>query len=395
MSSNTSQRSVWKSVLVCLALSCATANCATKIDNKWHYEVSKDEITDKESFKTRLLTDAPPRGWFEVEATCGSLAVSLQVTYLTGMNNEKDNPGTINHGLNKILVVRMNFDGEVRNARSLPEKFNNAVTFQFAAPNATAKLGDMGVFVDLANALGSAVGAPNPGTSSDLFKSRSIKMEIPLGDGSNPILRIQPQDPEFQKFASQCVRDFPDLASAPRKSPAQPYLDGLTNTPHTNTEPVFRPQPTTVPSKPPATATNIPPDLAVLTIHSTIPGQPSPLARIPFNLMRDDFATTVQRSGIRVQPGTAPPQAFAKICRPSDAACIARLLRASVAGAAATAVSSPTGDATLPPVQPGEYYLLIYGYDANHRNIFWNEKITLTAGANSFTAGMENAKPFR
>jgi hypothetical protein len=111
--------------------------------------------------------------------------------------------------------------------------------------------------------------------------------------------------------------------------------------------------------------------------------------------MRDDFATTVQRSGIHVQPGTALPQAFATICGPREAACISRLLRASVAGAAATAVSSPTGDAILPPVQPGEYYLLIYGYDASHRNIFWNEKITLTAGANSFTAGVENSKPFK
>jgi hypothetical protein len=31
--------------------------------NKWRYEVSKDDLTDKDIFKAWLLADAPPRGF--------------------------------------------------------------------------------------------------------------------------------------------------------------------------------------------------------------------------------------------------------------------------------------------------------------------------------------------
>jgi hypothetical protein len=394
--------------------------------DKWRYEAFTDEITGKQVFKARLLTDAAPRGWFEVEATCGSVGVFLQTTYLTGIDNEKDNPGTIDHRVNQILVVRLNIDGEARTGRSMPEKFGNAATFQFPAPDAMAQVGGLGIIAALADGLAKAGGAPNPGTAPELFKAHSIKMEIPLGDGSNPVLRMQPQDPEFQKFASQCVKQYPDLTmsvSAPdaNQSPVQPFLDALKSGKDPVQLPKTMPGPTgaglTTPPQPkpdapspinpvPATAqkqdnpliaemNKLPPNLAALMISNSMPGPPSISKRIGANLMRNDLSATLASSGIHVPQGAEPPEAFRRVCKTNAPDCNRNLLRASTAGAVASRISDMTGSVVLSPVAPGDYYLLIYGSDERGRNVYWYERLTLKAGANSFTASAENAKPLR
>lgn len=136
-------------------------------------------------------------------------------------------------------------------------------------------------------------------------------------------------------------------------------------------------------------------NLAVLTVTSAMPGYPNPLGRIPFSLMRDDLSTTLQSSGIQVRAGSEPPEAFRRVCRANTATCDTRLLRASITGAASSQTSDLNGNAILPPVTPGDYYILIYGYDSSRRLVYWHEKITLKAGINSFTASAQNARPLR
>jgi hypothetical protein len=53
------------------------------------------------------------------------------------------------------------------------------------------------------------------------------------------------------------------------------------------------------------------------------------------------------------------------------------------------------GTAIMGPVQPGDYYLRIYVYGQGRPALYSDEKITLTAGSNSFTAGIENSKPLK
>ena len=41
-------------------------------------------------------------------------------------------------------------------------------------------------------------------------------------------------------------------------------------------------------------------------------------------------------------------------------------------------------------MEPGEYYLLIYSFGPGGVPLYWDEKVALAAGFNSFTVGMEN-----
>jgi hypothetical protein len=135
---------------------------------------------------------------------------------------------------------------------------------------------------------------------------------------------------------------------------------------------------------------NIPDTLAQLTIHSGFAGQPNPLAGTRFYLMPDDFTTTLNKVGIRIPKGLDPSRAFRDICR-GDIHCLNNLVKASTDHAAALGVSDANGDAKL-VVQPGEYYVRIYGFDSTKHHIIWYEKIILTPGANSFIADAKNAK---
>lgn len=380
-------------VLLSLTVSAQDSRPHRNEFDKWHFQVSRDDITDRETFSARLLADAPPRGWFETNATCGSAGVFLQTTYLTGINNEKDNPGTFNHVMNKMLVVRMNFDGQLRTARSLPQQFNNSLIFWFPAPDATSHLGDLGGFVALSNALYTAVGAPNPGTPSELFNGHSLKVEIPLGDGGNPVLRIQPQDTEFQKFASRCVQEFPNLIkgspSAANRSPLQP--------------------------QPKITSPAIPPNMAQLSVQSAFK-YPNPVSGNMIYLLHDDFATTMSKNGYSVPPGADPGTVFLQACGslpradfvraamnngqpilgtpPDQSSKCAQMFGAITADHAAMQRANLSGSASFQPLSPGEYHVLIYSYfPARPNPLYWDEKINLVAGANSFTAGPDNAKP--
>jgi hypothetical protein len=134
-------------------------------------------------------------------------------------------------------------------------------------------------------------------------------------------------------------------------------------------------------------------DLAVLTIHSGFPsrpGTPNTLYRTPYKLMRQDFYTTVTAAGYRMQPDTPPKELLIKTCAAGAPACT-KLLNASVSNPAAATMADIKGDGTFPQVQPGTYYLVIYGFDPNRRHVSWIQQIVLQPGANEFIAGMDNA----
>jgi hypothetical protein len=45
----------------------------------------------------------------------------------------------------------------------------------------------------------------NPaGTVGDLSGAKLLRIQLPLDDGRSPAVRIEPQDPAFQKFLRQC-----------------------------------------------------------------------------------------------------------------------------------------------------------------------------------------------
>ena len=71
------------------------------------------------------------------------------------------------------------------------------------------------------------------------------------------------------------------------------------------------------------------------------------------------------------------------------------MILASKANPAAIKQSDAYGTAVIGPVQPGTYYLFIYSFGPGRISLYWDEKVTLTAGSNSFTVAMENSKPLR
>jgi hypothetical protein len=378
---------------------------AQKCEGVWTPKKTIDPITEKKSFGVELCTNADPLpapAHFEVEATCDGDGFSIKTIYLS-----LPNPGFMNARRNGLLIVRMRIDNTVRSARSWPLENDNIAIFIFGPKQTDSTMRQIGEITDL-------LSAPLPGTPSELINAKSIKMEIPLADATKPILQFSPQDPEFQKFASTCMSTFPDLGARTISSTPLPTTRAQ-NAPNQAIRPIPTPVPestnpiatnpaaplsvpTPVPSdRPPGPPTNsIPAGLAGLTIHSGFPTQSNPLSRIPFYVMRDDFPTTMRNAGVKVSANTSPRETFAKVCaKPGKKFECDALFNASKANPAAIAIAGPNGETTFKPLPPGDYYLLIYSYGPGRPQVYWNEKLELKPGVNSFTAGMDNAKPLR
>lgn len=132
---------------------------------------------------------------------------------------------------------------------------------------------------------------------------------------------------------------------------------------------------------------------AVLTVVSGFPSRPgvaNQISGIPLKLMRDDFATTLNRAGIKTKPGARPKDVLLVACAKSEAEC-RKLINASVANPVSSAVADFSGRGTFRAVPPGTYYVMIYAQDANRQPIHWNLRVNLHLGANTVTLGPENA----
>ena len=65
----------------------------------------------------------------------------------------------------------------------------------------------MNMAAPIADSMESSLGV---GRMNDVFAARSIRIELPLTDGSFPVLEIDPQEPSFQFFASDCGEPIVD-----------------------------------------------------------------------------------------------------------------------------------------------------------------------------------------
>jgi hypothetical protein len=366
----------------------------------WQYRDAEDPITKNRSFYVE--EDIPEKGAsppasFYIKGTCDNTGVYVKIQYLTATRAE--NPGFLNASIRNPIIVRERLDDEVRTARSLATNYINELVFPFQFESS-------GSFQDNPfGAIAKAFYGSLAGTPTQLFHANLIKLELPLADGSTPILELQPQDPKFQKFASKCQSTYPTLTGhspAPAANisslPRGTFLPGARPAPQQPGSPNVNAPTASVPVRAdaPASSTNKPQgNLAVLTVNSTFQ-QPNPLAGTNFYLMRDDFATTMSKNGYHVTPGADPKTVFLRACgRPGQRQTCDQMFEASKANPAASQRSDFHGTAVMGPVQPGDYYLLIYSYGPGRPALYWDEKVTLAAGSNSFTAGTENSKPLR
>ncbi len=305
---------------------------------------------------------SPVPAIFEVTATCDKRGFYFKTVYLSP---GYQNPGFLHAGPGVILAFRMRIDDQVRDAHSAPLNFNNIATFTFGT--------------DFSVAIPS-------GTAEELYRATNIKIEMPLNNGPLPILEIHPQDPEFHNFATTCGTAFPALRLV------RPPTQATTN------RPKYTPPPPLEDRVAEALKT-LPPDSSLLVIRSNFTGPLkilNPLTNMSLYLMRDDFATTLKKAGVRVPANAEPKETFLKVCsKPNHRKECDALFDASKSKPAAKVLADGHGEAIFPPVPKGEYYVLIYSYAPGRPKLYWNEKVVLAPGENTFAVSMDNAKPLQ
>lgn len=135
---------------------------------------------------------------------------------------------------------------------------------------------------------------------------------------------------------------------------------------------------------------------AVLSIASGFPAQAgftNPLAGRPYLLLRDNVAVLLAKSGIPVPAGVPAQEAVTAACEKQKPEC-QKYLAVISADAATGLRSDANGKATLPGVPPGTYYLTA-STKIGSLNLYWNVKLDLKAGPNSFVVDQHNAAPVK
>ena len=134
---------------------------------------------------------------------------------------------------------------------------------------------------------------------------------------------------------------------------------------------------------------------ATLAIGSSLPGTPNPLAGHPFVLLRETYANSLAQASVTLPSGTSPYVFVGQSCapQPRTAAC-QNILAAINSSAASAARADATGNASLPGVPPGTYYLMISAVINGHP-VVWDQAVTLHAGANSLTLTAASSHPIQ
>jgi hypothetical protein len=135
---------------------------------------------------------------------------------------------------------------------------------------------------------------------------------------------------------------------------------------------------------------------AVLSVSSGFPAQvgvTNPMAGRPYLLLRDNVAVVLANRGIPVPAGVLPQEAVMAACEKQKPEC-QKYLAAISADAATGLRSDANGKVTLPGVPPGTYYLTA-STKIGSLNLYWNIKLDLKAGPNSFVVDQHNAAPVK
>ena len=200
----------------------------------WTKVEKTDPITRKQTFA--VLVDTPAvseeggarEGTFEVTATCNSADTSLQVVFLSdatpgiGFKQNTETylvPGGLfgalamaSHHQKPWTVTRIRV-GELEGKQVTSEDdYKNAsdVYFTTPQPNTPAANQDEAgarALLQFASFLG-----PNKpaGETEDLFKAKTVLLEMELENGVKTLLTLHPQDRVFQEFADRCRKQQPE-----------------------------------------------------------------------------------------------------------------------------------------------------------------------------------------
>ncbi len=131
---------------------------------------------------------------------------------------------------------------------------------------------------------------------------------------------------------------------------------------------------------------------AILVINSGLssqPGAPNPLANHPYVLLRESFAAIIRKAGVAVPAGVSPYAVLGNACNKHTPDC-QKILSAVNADAASAIRADVNGNASMPAVAVGTYFLMISAQYNNHA-LVWDKPIQLKAGSNPLTLSEANA----
>lgn len=133
--------------------------------------------------------------------------------------------------------------------------------------------------------------------------------------------------------------------------------------------------------------------LSIVSGFATPQGAPNPLAGHPYTLLRDSLVNVLAKTGVSIPAGTSPYKVLGVACGSKSPDC-QTMLNAVKASAASAMRADANGNATLPGVAAGTYYLMISaGY--NNQALVWDQPVQLKSGANSITLDLHNATPIQ
>jgi len=215
----------------------------------WELEQGQDRMSNEPRvYASRTFPAADGRGAFRVDAICQPKAfLNIELSYKPKTGNVALKPTRVDrettsglgesaHQYADCVLMRLRIgDGAIRDAVSDEcDTPNNASIFfkgnladRMNTEQGQKTMGAMaGVFGSgssgaLGQLLNSTMSAGGPmmdrmdstlgiGRMADIFAAPTVKIEAPLSDGSYSILEIEPQDPSFELFASQCGEPISD-----------------------------------------------------------------------------------------------------------------------------------------------------------------------------------------
>lgn len=230
--------------VVSLALSLSIFPVNAHAESAWKTHREVDGMSDIAKVSALRTYSVDGGGKFEVEVSCEIGIVNFAYAYFGGGNGrpslawqESDTySGTtfgfstnLTHNVNRWVPLRVKLDQQSVQSRNSSSKFENQVEIVFydpaevkrqaalhASPSTQNTHSGQQNLAGLMSGLSEAVQAMQfqalptllplvaAGTISDLMRSTSLRIEIPLADGRNPVVTIAPNDASLQAFLQGC-----------------------------------------------------------------------------------------------------------------------------------------------------------------------------------------------
>ena len=131
--------------------------------------------------------------------------------------------------------------------------------------------------------------------------------------------------------------------------------------------------------------------LSVASGFAPLPGTPNPLADRPCVLLRHSYGDALAVGGVTVPQGVSPYKYVATACSTQSPDC-PKIMAAIKTDSISAVRADATGQATLPGVPPGTYYLMISTV-FNRQPLVRGQAVQLNAGANTIVLDQQNAAP--